>query len=42
MMLFNARKLIFPLLTFDNVPRVKLGITIQEIVEIIQECRTGI
>jgi hypothetical protein len=27
---------------FDNVPRVKLGITTQEIVEIIQECRAGI
>ena len=26
---------------FDNVPRVKLGITTQEIVEIIRECRAG-
>ena len=27
---------------FDNVPRVKLGITTQEIVETIRECRSGI
>ena len=27
---------------FDNIPRVKLGITTQEIVEIIRECRAGI
>ena len=27
---------------FENVPRVKLGITTQEIVEIINECRAGI
>ena len=27
---------------FDNVPRVKLGITTQEIVEIIRECRAEI
>ena len=27
---------------FDNVPKVKLGITTQEIVEIIRECREGI
>ena len=26
---------------FDNVPKVKLGITTQEIVEIIRECREG-
>jgi hypothetical protein len=26
---------------FDNVPRVKLGITTQKIVEIIRECRAG-
>ena len=26
---------------FDNVPRVKLGITTQEIVETIRECRAG-
>ena len=26
---------------FDNIPRVKLGITTQEIVEIIRECRAG-
>ena len=27
---------------FDNIPRVKLGISTQEIVEIIRECRAGI
>ena len=27
---------------FDNIPRVKLGITTQEIVETIRECRAGI
>ena len=27
---------------FDNIPRVKLGITTQEIVEIIRECRAGV
>ena len=27
---------------FDNVTKVKLGITTQEIVEIIRECREGI
>ena len=26
---------------FDNIPKVKLGITTQEIVEIIRECREG-
>ena len=26
---------------FENVPRIKLGITTQEIVEIIKECRAG-
>jgi len=26
---------------FDNIPRIKLGITTQEIVEIIRECRAG-
>jgi len=27
---------------FENVPRIKLGISTQEIVEIIRECRAGI
>ena len=27
---------------FDNIPKVKLGVTTQEIVEIIRECREGI
>ena len=27
---------------FDNIPRVKLGVTTQEIVEIIRECRAGV
>ena len=27
---------------FDNIPRVKLGITTKEIVETIRECRAGI
>ena len=27
---------------FDNIPRIKLDITTQEIVEILQECRAGI
>ena len=27
---------------FDNIPRVKLGISTQEIVEIIRECRAGV
>jgi len=27
---------------FENVPRIKLGITTQEIVEIIRECRAGV
>ena len=27
---------------FDNIPRVKLGITTQEIVKIIRECRAGV
>jgi len=27
---------------FDNIPRVNLGITTQEIVETIRECRAGI
>ena len=27
---------------FDNIPRVKLGVTTKEIVEIIRECRAGI
>ena len=27
---------------FDNIPKIKLGITTQEIVEIIRECREGI
>ncbi len=27
---------------FDNIPRVKLGITTQEIVDTIRECRAGI
>ena len=27
---------------FDNIPKVKLGISTQEIVEIIRECRAGI
>ena len=26
---------------FDNIPRVKLGVTTKEIVEIIRECRAG-
>ena len=26
---------------FENIPRIKLGITTQEIVEIIKECRAG-
>jgi len=26
---------------FDNIPRVKLGISTQEIVKIIRECRAG-
>jgi hypothetical protein len=26
---------------FDNVPREKLNVTTQEIVEILQECRAG-
>jgi hypothetical protein len=27
---------------FENIPRVKLNITTQEIVEILQECRAGL
>ena len=27
---------------FDNVPRIKLGITTQEIIEIIKESRAGV
>jgi len=27
---------------FDNIPKVKLGISTQEIVEIIRECRAGV
>jgi hypothetical protein len=27
---------------FEDIPRIKLGITTQEIVEILQECRAGI
>ena len=27
---------------FDNIPRVKLGISTQEIVEIIRECRAEV
>ena len=27
---------------FDNIPRVKLGVTTKEIVEIIRECRAGV
>jgi len=27
---------------FENIPKIKLDITTQEIVEIINECRTGI
>ena len=27
---------------FENVPRIKLGIPTQEIVEIIRECRAGV
>ena len=27
---------------FDNIPRVKLGISTQEIVETIRECRAGV
>jgi hypothetical protein len=27
---------------FENIPRMKLNITTQEIVEILQECRAGL
>jgi hypothetical protein len=27
---------------FDNIPRVKLNITTEEIVEILRECRAGV